>query len=160
MGIARTMTGSPWHVGTIRLSENEERRHRSRCRYYVKKDRCNIKGTCYGSSHCNLYDELSNEEKIQAKYRSKTQTECRIKKPKEPHQERTKLPKINTRPKTEDNVVNNIAIGAVVKHPEYGKGKVVRISRKYVTISFNNAGEKEFIYPYVFNNHHLVLEFD
>lgn len=49
---------TPWHVGRYTRQEGDERRHKSNCVYYRKKDKFCTKhhGECYGSAHCDYYE--------------------------------------------------------------------------------------------------------
>lgn len=64
MSVLNRMTGIPWHVEKYTRQEGDDRRHRSRCIYYDKKEKHCSKtySVCYGASHCNYYDELYNDE--------------------------------------------------------------------------------------------------
>lgn len=55
------LTGSPWHVEKFTRAEGDDRRHRSRCKYYNDKG-CDYYGRCKGSAHCDIY-----KEKVEAK---------------------------------------------------------------------------------------------
>lgn len=63
--------GTPWHVGRYTRSEGDERRHRSNCVYFRKKDKvCSqYLVECYGSAHCEHYkskNEVKNENILEA----------------------------------------------------------------------------------------------
>lgn len=59
MGINQ-MTGTPWHVETIKKSEEDIRRHKMHCKYYIDGI-CTYKTTkCNGSSHCEIYNDPNN----------------------------------------------------------------------------------------------------
>ena len=51
--------GTPSHIEYLKLKEGEERRNKSRCRYYdrIEKQCAKRFGRCIGSSHCTLYRE-------------------------------------------------------------------------------------------------------
>ena len=51
--------GTPVHIGFLRMAERDERRHRTRCTFYDKKEKyCTYYANkCYGASHCKLYKE-------------------------------------------------------------------------------------------------------
>ncbi len=53
------VSGTPWHVEVLRMDEIDDRRHRSRCVYYVKTDKYCVQyiGRCRGSAHCPYYEE-------------------------------------------------------------------------------------------------------
>ena len=54
------MTGTPWHVNRFTREEDDERRHKSRCKYYSKATSiCSYRHEkCYGSAHCSIYTEI------------------------------------------------------------------------------------------------------
>lgn len=56
------MTGSPWHIGYVKAKG--ERRHRSRCIYFISKQGCRLIGSCWGSSHCTKYKEKLDKDKV------------------------------------------------------------------------------------------------
>ncbi|MDO5714427.1 MAG: hypothetical protein Q4Q07_08350 [Tissierellia bacterium] len=65
----RRLEGVPWHPSSLKMKENDTRRHKSRCIYYNKKTEiCNtLKSyygfrTCGGSRHCAGYEERVVEE--------------------------------------------------------------------------------------------------
>ena len=53
------MTGTPWHVETLKMKEGDTARHCHRCIYYSKNNRfCSaIMGSCFGSAHCEYYSK-------------------------------------------------------------------------------------------------------
>ena len=58
----RKLTGHPWHVGYLKMDENDTRRDKRRCMYFLKdeshKNYCQKKfERCIGSSHCPYYKE-------------------------------------------------------------------------------------------------------
>lgn len=57
--------GTPWHVGRFTRQEGDERRHKSNCVYYRKKDKFCTKhhGECYGSAHCDYYERKQDASK-------------------------------------------------------------------------------------------------
>lgn len=60
MGVNR-LKGSPWHLeyAYARREENEPRRHKKRCKYYLNNNECAYEGQylCCGSSRCDVYVE-------------------------------------------------------------------------------------------------------
>ena len=61
------LEGTSWHVGYIKMSEDDERRHKSRCKYY-DDGFCDYNiNKCRGSSHCQHYREISLEKKEKTK---------------------------------------------------------------------------------------------
>lgn len=57
----RRMQGSPWHIGYVKA--NDDRRHRSRCIYFIPKHGCQLIGNCCGSSHCSKYKKSLHEKR-------------------------------------------------------------------------------------------------
>ena len=55
----KSLSGVPWHIETLRMSEDDSRRHKSRCIYY-EKGKCSININCYGSVRCKHYKERPN----------------------------------------------------------------------------------------------------
>ena len=53
------LSGTPWHIEHYTRAEGDERRHRSRCALYIKKDSyCKrYNGKCHGAAHCPYYEE-------------------------------------------------------------------------------------------------------
>jgi len=66
MNISRSMSGSPWHTEKMVRAEGDNKRHKSRCKYYDYvggSNHCTIwNGQCKGSAHCMEYDALSEKE--------------------------------------------------------------------------------------------------
>lgn len=56
------INGTPWHVGT--LKKNDDRRHKSRCKYYNSNNSCGYFEKCIGSSHCQYYRERTPQDEI------------------------------------------------------------------------------------------------
>ena len=56
----KSISGTPWHFGTISLNEDDERRHQSRCIHFDKDTRsCSYyREHCRGSAHCMKYLEV------------------------------------------------------------------------------------------------------
>ena len=58
----KRLPDTPWHVGFVKKEEDDPRRHKARCVYYVKgichqgKMGCYLR-KCPGSSHCQYYAE-------------------------------------------------------------------------------------------------------
>ena len=58
---SKSISGVPWHIETLKMSEDDERRHKSRCIYYDAGS-CDINIKCYGSTTCKHYKEKPREE--------------------------------------------------------------------------------------------------
>ena len=55
------MSGTPWHVETIRKDVDDKRRHRVRCKYY-NDGMCLYKSaSCVGSAHCEIYNDPNDD---------------------------------------------------------------------------------------------------
>ncbi len=61
---ANRLQGTPWHEERVHRKEGDDRRHKSRCKYYLESDgKCRKQlSKCIGSGHCDDYIELSDEE--------------------------------------------------------------------------------------------------
>lgn len=53
------LTGTPFHIGRFKRSEDDPRRHKSHCIHYRKSDkRCTfLNKICHSSSHCDFYSD-------------------------------------------------------------------------------------------------------
>lgn len=69
------LQGSPWHVGYIKMKENDSRRDKRKCTYYRPEEnycsRFNEK--CRGSSHCGQYYDPSSISKKKKKKKESAQ---------------------------------------------------------------------------------------
>lgn len=78
MGV-RHMTGAPWHPERMHREEGEERRSRSRCKFYCGKKSGECKyymEKCHGAAHCDVYCVIQNSiEKKSEKNKPKTNTQ-------------------------------------------------------------------------------------
>lgn len=63
MGVNR-LQGTPWHAEQVHRAEDDDRRHRSRCKNYIDDSgQCSRRnGKCIGSAHCMEYDVMTEEE--------------------------------------------------------------------------------------------------
>lgn len=59
MGVNK-MVGTPWHHEVLHKHENDERRHKSRCRNYSTGYCKCLNHRCIGSAHCQYYKEKMN----------------------------------------------------------------------------------------------------
>lgn len=119
------LTGTPWHVEKLTRNEGDERRHKSRCIYYRKKDSyCKYQYIeCMGSRYCQYYKAKKIEETsadIDVPVKRKDITE------KISDAEGKKL----------------YPLGSMVRHPKFGDGYITDISDGHVVIDFENIGEK------------------
>ena len=53
--------------------------------------------------------------------------------------------------------VSGVAIGSAVVHAKFGIGKVIELSRGYVTVRFEQ-GEKRFLFPNAFESGFLKVQ--
>ena len=70
MGIS-SMKGTPWQVETIKKDENDDRRHKSRCKYNKNNHCIHYNRICIGSAHCDIYSEINIDRKNEPKYNRK-----------------------------------------------------------------------------------------
>lgn len=54
------MAGTVWHKEVLRKEDSDPRRHRSRCKKFVKPCNCTLLTNCMGSAHCPHYREKQN----------------------------------------------------------------------------------------------------
>ena len=54
------MPDVPWHVGYVKMSEDDTRRDKRRCVHYQKGNLCPYHSHCIGSSHCHDYKEAED----------------------------------------------------------------------------------------------------
>ena len=74
----RKLSGHPWHVGYLKMDEDDTRRHKKRCRYFLRdeshKNYCQkISGNCFGSSHCPYYKESGAKKTTQEQSRNQVE---------------------------------------------------------------------------------------
>lgn len=58
---------TPWKMGFVKKDENDPRKHKSRCVYYIDRQYFCGSSSCYmqkciGSSHCKFYNIKTKEE--------------------------------------------------------------------------------------------------
>ena len=143
------INGTPWHVGKWTRKEGDDRRHRSRCYYYVTEKRycTQVCGECYGAAHCKWYKEIW--------YKNGPYDE--LQKFKHP----SELPKIAIRKDESGRWYDSICpypIGTIVEHKRYGVGKLARVKPDRVIIKFDSLKElKMFIWPDAFTKEVLKM---
>ena len=121
------MTGTPWHVERVHRQDGDDRRHRSRCKFYRKtKAYCvHYSEKCRGSAHCEYYEEeVRDEEQKQ----SQIAPEKSVNKDKAINEV-----KVN---------IDDYPIGCRVRHKSFGLGNVRYIDTVQISIIFDNIGEK------------------
>ena len=59
--IRKNSMGTPSHIGYLKMSERDVRRHKSRCIYYIREENgcTDYFSRCIGSSHCKFYREYA-----------------------------------------------------------------------------------------------------
>ncbi len=129
----KKINGTPWHVGTISMSEDDNRRHRNRCVYFRKDDiYCfKRKGKCIGSAHCDYY----KEDPLEAASRHKGEPEFNSDKP------RIQVDIKNI--ERQNNQLNSL-VGERVEHSFYGEGRVVSVGDGRVTVEFDDGEARKF----------------
>lgn len=64
-----SLEGTPWHIETIRMNENDSRRHKKWCKYF-KNGFCSYNlSNCYSSKECNFYVYDSAKQPKKNSYR-------------------------------------------------------------------------------------------
>lgn len=69
MGKSKKLTGHPWHLEYLHMSESDSRRDKRKCKYfyisqYTREGRCIKKHiNCFGSAHCSNYQEKNDKDK-------------------------------------------------------------------------------------------------
>ena len=72
------MEGTPWHVGTLKMSENDSRRSKGRCKYYEPRGKVcmckssesntDLDGRCQSSRNCRAYREGKTNSDVKLEY--------------------------------------------------------------------------------------------
>ena len=156
MGVNQ-MTGTPWHLETLKMDENDDRRHKSRCIYYYKANknckRLNVK--CPGSAHCDHYKEdptriraIPNPQSSSSVYKPRTTAV------------------VSNHTDAQRAVVSEIEydgtmlypIGCHVRHKTHGLGVVSKVEKDYVTVDFDEGFSKELGVEYCAKNALLIRE--
>ena len=119
------MTGTPWHTEYLKKAENDERRDKRKCCYYRDDHYCaHLCAKCISSTGCIYYEEVDEGKYVTKKKHRR-----------EERKERTKTGHFKT---AEDEGLALFPIGSIVKHKQYGEGKVVRIENGEITVSFDD----------------------
>lgn len=145
MGISNSLTGTPWHVDRFTRDEDDPKRHRSRCIYYDKTHtvnfRCEKRGKCIGSAHCEFYYEKRHslpEEKPKTKQFTKSKQQTKTSTGKAPNKsaETTFQQRL---------FLSRYPKGCRVHHRQYGKGVVKGfVDKERVRIVFESGRDTEF----------------
>ncbi len=119
------LTGTPWHVEKLTRNEGDERRHKSRCIYYRKKDSyCKYQYIeCTGSRYCRYYEAKETVE-------DNKHTDMPVSK-------KTVTEKI-----TDSEGKKLYPVGSKVHHQKFGEGFITDILDGHIVIDFENIGEK------------------
>ncbi len=130
MGIKQSLTGTPWHVEKMTRNEGDEKRHRSRCVFFRKKDRyCNIRCcSCFGSAHCPYYEEKTIAVNNAANNQKKEIT----------------VPPIKNDEMTIDEKRRAYPFFSRVYSKKYGYGTVKMVRDTQVVVVFDNGEERTF----------------
>ncbi|MGN0114943.1 MAG: hypothetical protein ACI396_06410 [Acutalibacteraceae bacterium] len=130
----KKINGTPWHVGTIKKAEYDDRRHRSRCAFYNSENKRCTKyvGSCRGSAHCPSYKECLSDKEKSIALASHT--------------------KNNT-----DSTDYECRVNAEVIHKYFGRGIIKRYDNGTVYVQFYDADKngadneiRKFTFPEVF----------
>ena len=80
--ILRHSIGTPSHIGFLHMKEDDTRRHKSRCVYYLRDNNgCSaLHGKCIGSSHCDFYSEQFEKLDKDIRYEMEREAEERARK--------------------------------------------------------------------------------
>lgn len=151
MGVNQ-MTGTPWHLETLKMSEDDDRRHKSRCIYYYKANKnCKrLNSKCPGSAHCDYYKE--DPARIKEIPDSNTRSRTPV----------VAITHINTQKAPEKEIVYDGTLlypaGCQVRHKTHGLGIVAKVDNEYVTVDFEEGFSKELSVAYCVKNSLLVRE--
>ncbi len=120
MGISQ-LSGTPWHVERYALGKWDDKRHRSRCVYYKKKEKTcqKLYTRCIGSAHCKYYLEEQEMEAV--------------------------VPEPKTRilaAKKSATPLVSFPPGCRIRHKMFGEGVVKNVSATHITIQFASAAKK------------------
>ena len=142
MGVNQ-MTGTPWHVETLRMDEDDTRRHKSRCVHYQKTNKycTKQKRTCPASAHCDYYKE--DPTRIKAEPQPLTSRY---------HSSAADPSITRTRETAERTTVYDgsilFPVGSHVIHKSFGSGTVIESDQDQVTVMFANNTSKELSVDY------------
>lgn len=155
MGISQ-LQGTPWHLEQMHRKEGDDRRHKSRCKFYnpITKQ-CKDRWECRGSRYCQEYEQLSEvafrqrqEDIAEAKrllakgYSSDelTAIQNQKRKAKKEQQNKTEHPKTKRTGNTNTESIRlpNLQ-GKYIKHKGFGKGLVIEQSGDNVLVVYNGV---------------------
>ena len=157
MGVNQ-MTGTPWHLETLKMNEDDERRHKSRCIHYNKANKfCKKqKRKCPGSAHCDYYKEdparvktAPEPERLSStpQYAGPTVAVTPINKP------------IVSDISEPIDITTIFTEGCHARHKKYGLGIVRKIDGDYITVEFDNELKKELSLEYCVKKSLLIREY-
>ncbi len=128
------MSGTSWHIEQLKKSEDDDRRHRSRCIHYERK-RCHLYcGNCLGSSHCRYYREARPNE-ISEDVKPVTPKKTIITKKTKKKQQLNQKKKSK---KTQTNITIKIGANQVSDIKPTYKEKVAYTPKKHSQKEYNN----------------------
>ncbi|MBV6544661.1 hypothetical protein HT668_05405 [Ursidibacter maritimus] len=121
------LSGSPWHVEYLRKAEDEPKRDRRKCKYYVDDDfqQCRILyKKCYGSRYCEHYSvsEIYKRTKKVLNQIEPLQKVYEISYGKE--------------------ISKHLFIGNSIEHQYYGLGKIIHLEGNSITLLFKLFNER------------------
>jgi len=140
MGISR-MSGTPWHIEKY-TRDGDDRRHRSRCVYYVKSSRwCNkINENCWGSAHCPYYQADASKMTI-TKAPDKSSSHKNTVTSKTNNKPNPLKLKIATVRYTH---LNQIQLNDRVYHKRFGLGWIKSKNERNINVVFDNGVKQQF----------------
>ncbi len=132
MSANRNLSGTPWHVSGLRMSDGDSKRHRSRCAYFEKEGiRCTVRRTvCIGSAHCDLYREGTAKNKVISPAITK------------PQEQKRAIDKNSRTQTTRKELV--IKPGEVVTHRTYGECKIISVNKNSVRVIDEDGIKRHF----------------
>ena len=154
MAYDKLISGTPWHVEKFTRADGDPRRHRSRCIFYDKANKLYAKtvGKCYGTAHCKYYKE-PKEPKVQVDpdesvsspgvkpsvtvRRSKPESENKTEKP-------SALFTQSPAPRKKQSEKAEFSVGVLIKHEQYGIGKITSLNGTKAKAIFSYSIEREF----------------
>ena len=117
---------TPSQIVFVKMKDNDSKRHKSRCLFYNSRTGLCMhhQFKCYGSSHCDSYDEKeikTNNFNI------------------------TPSPKKSTKQKITNTIIdveNFKKVNTFITHKTWGRGKIIGISEKHINVEFDSGQYK------------------
>ena len=157
MGVNQ-MTGTPWHLETLHMNEDDERRHKSRCIHYKKANKycTKLKTKCPGSAHCDYYKEDPARVRVTPEPERLPYSEPTVR-------TTAAVTPIKTAPAASQPSIEYdtsiFIVGCHVKHNKYGCGIVKNLEGNYISIEFDNGLNKEMDLEYCVKKSLLTREY-